>query len=780
MSAGSPPFSFMKVWLMRPTCHSIITPTNINKVSAEREMEGVGKQSFERWKELLNTWDLRVIILFSLFFQTFLIFFAPLRKRTGSGFIIIPIWLAYLLADLTANFALGLISRRQGDTSGPFSRPELVAFWVPFLLLHLGGPDTITGFALEDNELWLRHLLQLLVLCGTAAYVFILTLSFKNQLWIPTLLVLVAGLIKYIERTRSLNLASWRRLREPDPGPYYAELMDIYFPKKEANVPVRIELIPEAIRSSPQPIDEDRAMPLEDLDVVIHAYDFFQTFKGFLVDLRFSSGQLNKSRTFFLGRTARDAFKVVEAELNFIYEILYTKVRVLRGKYGYLLRFVSFISIVVALVLFCLIDKHKQGFHKFDVGITFTLLLGAIALDIIAFLMLLLSDRTAVALTNSDNQSVVFRMLKKSLNFNRKRWPEDSPTQHCTCSFGWFKQIMRRRWSESIPQYNYIDYCLHPRLRIWEKLIGFFGLTNMLDGLQYAKTVEFTNDLRELVFEELKMKSKMAYNLESAKEIYLARGDWVLRHEDCTDLLPWIIEVDFDESLHLWHIATDLCFHSCNVSMDANAEDGDSKNKDFRGLSKLLSDYMAYLLNMESTVMTPVEDIGKIRFKDTSDQVLDTLADAKKFFSGRKIGKVKEDKKCCLNIFSVQKCCCKGRTGPDQLHEQACKSILLVNTEVKPPSVRGDRSKSVLFDACVLAKELEKLEERKKWVIISKVWVEMLSYAARRCRATTHAAQLSKGGQLITLVWLLMSHLGLEDQSQAHEAHGREKLIVGS
>ncbi|THF95976.1 hypothetical protein TEA_009379 [Camellia sinensis var. sinensis] len=257
------------------------------------------------------------------------------------------------------------------------------------------------------------------------------------------------------------------------------------------------------------------------------------------------------------------------------------------------------------------------------------------------------------------------------------------------------------------------------------------------------------------------MKSMMAYNLESAKEIYLARGDWVLRHGDCTDLLPWINYVDFDESFLLWHIATDLCFHPCNVSMDANTEDGDSKNKDFRGLSKLLSDYMAYLLNMESTIITPVEDIGKIRFKDTSDQVLDTLAEAKRFFRGRRIGKVKEDKKYCLNIFSVEKCRCKGRTGPDQLHEQACKSILLVDTEMKPCYVGGDRSKSVLFDACALAKKLEKLEERKKWVIISKVWVEMLSYAAYRRRATTHAAQLSKGGQLITLVWLLMSHLGL-------------------
>ncbi|KAI5012756.1 hypothetical protein ZWY2020_025022 [Hordeum vulgare] len=42
------------------------------------------------------------------------------------------------------------------------SSPIIFAFWTPFLLLHLGGPDTITAYSLEDNELWLRHLIGLL------------------------------------------------------------------------------------------------------------------------------------------------------------------------------------------------------------------------------------------------------------------------------------------------------------------------------------------------------------------------------------------------------------------------------------------------------------------------------------------------------------------------------------------------------------------------------------------------------------------------------------------
>jgi hypothetical protein len=105
--------------------------------------------------------------------------------------------------------------------------------------------------------------------------------------------------------------------------------------------------------------------------------------------------------------------------------------------------------------------------------------------------------------------------------------------------------------------------------------------------------------------------------------------------------------------------------------------------------------------------------------------------------------------------------------------------ILAVNTDVRPVDLKGDRSKSVLFDACILAKELKKLDGQKRWKLMSEVWVELLSYAASHCRANSHAAQLSKGGELITFVWLLMAHFGIGDQFQINEGHARAKLIVG-
>ena len=61
--------------------------------------------------------------------------------------------------------------------SSDLSRSEsiqLTAFWAPFLLSHLGGPDTITAYAMEDNELWLRHLLALGVQTGVALYIFLI------------------------------------------------------------------------------------------------------------------------------------------------------------------------------------------------------------------------------------------------------------------------------------------------------------------------------------------------------------------------------------------------------------------------------------------------------------------------------------------------------------------------------------------------------------------------------------------------------------------------------
>ncbi|KAH7857530.1 hypothetical protein Vadar_013683 [Vaccinium darrowii] len=665
-----------------------------------------------------DTWNLRAVILFSLFLQTFLFFSAPLRKRTTNSLVIIPIWLAYNLADATAIFGMGLIFKPCGNALGPYANPELVAFWAPFLLLHLGGPDTITAFALEDNELWMRHLLQLFVQLASSAYVFILTLSSNNKLWLPTLLVFISALIKSIERTRSLYLSSWRRfrdsmIRKPDPGPNYHNIKDEYS-NQESGLPSRLEIV-EAPNPEPSAGGNNELLPDVNAGpnpyLLEAVYHHFETVKGLIADLKISSSERDKSRSFFLKLTPKQAFVCVETELNFLYDILFTKTAVLSGYHTFIpIRFTSSMSCFAAFLLFHLMDpKHKFLHHNIDVEITYALLLGTIVHDVIAFFVIHTSDWGLVHWRLIKVKNTLDSIPSVDQITRTKRFFVVLPRAILylfffillaiclvigfivkVVLFMWIIPIMNRRWSGCIAQYNLIFYCLHPRSKKWDMLIGNLGLTNILDGRKYVKTKRFNEVLRDFIFEELKIKSMEADAIEIAEEFCSAKGDWVLGREGgCDNLLPYTLHADYDNILLLWHIATELCY---------NTEDNNSENDKFREISKVLSDYMSYLLIMEPSMMSAIAGTAQIRFRDT-------CAEAKLFFQDTGVLDKEEDM------------------------IQACNSILDVHTVVNPSTVKGNKSKTVLFDACILAKELKKLDNNK-WKILSRVWVELLSYAA--------------------------------------------------
>ncbi|GAY32673.1 hypothetical protein CUMW_003570 [Citrus unshiu] len=175
---------------------------------------------FDSAKNLWQAWNIRAIILLSLSMQTILILLGPLRNRTSNTLITILIWSAYLLADWSPKFGVGLITESKrsaggGDGGGSGSvNNQFVALWAQFLLLHLGGSDTITAFSLEDNQLWIRQLFGVAVQAVAAGYIFFQTLPGGNQLVIPVVFVFIAGVIKCFERIRAAYLASEKVVRK--------------------------------------------------------------------------------------------------------------------------------------------------------------------------------------------------------------------------------------------------------------------------------------------------------------------------------------------------------------------------------------------------------------------------------------------------------------------------------------------------------------------------------------------------------------------------------------
>ncbi|PKI58523.1 hypothetical protein CRG98_021084 [Punica granatum] len=254
---------------------------------------------FENVKKSWDELNVRGFLILSLSLQIFLVVFSPFRKKTANTWMSFLIWSAYLIVDWAAAFAVGLIFNSQGENNSAFADAgSLSAFWAPFQLLHLG------------------------VQLSAAVYIFLRALP-KDRLLVPTIVMFIAGVIKYLERTRALHLARLDRFKEsvllePDMYP---------LPPTRREVAIDIDGIAEEA--------------LGEKVLLWNSYCYFEVFKGLIVDQSFTLGE----------------------------------------------------SIVIcALTLFVRVDKH--GFHHVDVLITYMLLFGAVALDVMSLLMLIFSEWT--------------------------------------------------------------------------------------------------------------------------------------------------------------------------------------------------------------------------------------------------------------------------------------------------------------------------------------------------------------------------------------------------
>ncbi|RYQ88756.1 hypothetical protein Ahy_B09g095760 [Arachis hypogaea] len=640
--------------------------------------------------------------------------------------------------DWLATISLGVISSKVTEQNSDSVAPKQVvmALWAPLLLLHLGGPDTITAYSMEDNQLWPRKLITFGFQVMVAIYILIRAWTPNTDLNVLAIPILIAGIVKIGERIWGLRSASNQRFKEslfpePDPGPNYARYMESYMAASREGFSVNVESLIESpyVGDQTHAAAEGNIIPLPETDtfggtqVVTTADKFLKTFKRLFADLILTVHDVLESRLSLQNAKSEQVFEVMEVELGFMYDLFYTKAKLVYSSIGVFFRFLTLSCSVSVLCAFYVMEKSP--YPKAELIITYVLLYGSVFLELYSIFSLFFSDWTKLLLSKHKNRvaSLLISAVSK-LQFGENN-----------------------KWSGRIGQFNLISFCLkakRERCGVLYKISRHKfclkcrnAFKNGVAKCCVAQMIQ-DDDLKNIIFQHLRTKIELVAKeikdeMKVANEIKKFcnhRGGQVLQTLDDDDV-RWSVEKEFDKSVLLWHIATELCYIS---------DTGDLTGKpNYKKASKLLSDYMLHLLVM-SPFMLP-NGIGEIRFQDT-------CAEAIEFFKERR------------SIQNMNK---------------ACKKLLKICKESKkvPPSqVKGDKSKSLFFEGCMLATLIRELKEKKDWrenqmwKVISEVWVEMLAYAACHCNGIHHAQQLRRGGELLTHVWLLMAHLGMTDQFQ--------------
>ncbi|KAK1577278.1 hypothetical protein Q3G72_020378 [Acer saccharum] len=761
------------------------------------------------WQKLWNLWEIRSLVLLSLSLQIILIVFGSRRKINNShswiGILLkVIVWCAYISADWVATFALSVMARNKADCGQVSSKAtvSLQAFWAPFLLLHLGGPDTITAYSLEDNELWSRNLVRLIVEVAVAFYVF----WSSNVLTLLSIPVFITGIVKYGERTWVLWSSSSKRFKDSvgsssDPDPCF----DFFDKEAHSDCPMLKEGTKEKDRN------------------LVQAY---YSYKRLLY--LFANQIIDESRYYnyeiINEKSAEDAFKLVAIELGLIYDVLYTKAAIVYSRIGISLHCICFVSSVSTLVIFSIIiDMHS--YSLIDITITYLLLAGAVLLEIYAFMVLSSSDWTRLWLIKF--QVAKHRQISETLV---DKFGKFSSCLH-SCS------TSKKRWSESMGQYNLTRSVSKEKQRTYLGLEKLSCTSKLLENYQYLTWKNVDIGLQERIFKYLQ---NIAYELPQKEvdsfrqlrdERLSKKGECALNHYGFGHLL---VGNEFDQRIIIWHIVTDMCYK-------------DEANKLYHNckISKWLSDYMLYLLLFRPSMLP--KGIGEIRYDHTyvDAEGADNLPPSKHGYRA-KHGITSNN--CHFSLFQKAKTChsllveqaqglfyqaqdeqaqvlfkqARGLLKQAQgeqaegLFKQAKglfkQAFILLNKarseeaqglfnreqfeQAEGEEAQGLFNREQFDQAEGLHKQAQGLFKQAKvlfkqahgeqaqgllapdeiscighgtswkigWDMISEVWLEMLAYAAQNCDWKEHAQHLRKGGELLTHVSVLMVNFRLNKQ----------------
>ncbi|KAL6654706.1 hypothetical protein ACP70R_008171 [Stipagrostis hirtigluma subsp. patula] len=688
---------------------------------------------------LLNEWEIQCLILVSFALQVFLFLGAGVRRRSTSRVVGVLIWLAYLSADSVAIFVLGHLAVHAGGPSH-----QLVFLWAPFVLLHLGGQDTVTAFSMQDNELWRRHLLTFAQQLALAVYDVSKSPWPDRRLLAAVLLMFLSGCVKYAERTACLAAARPARLMADFLGGFkdrVSSIREMQTIARDGGLGSSRYLTSRAFTD----FSLNPAMDVMSTDLLPN-YDWSVSRDIFSV-LFSKISRLDRSgqEEYF-----RQTYRFAEARLFVCYQRLYTKALFRLSPLGAALHLVTFLSTCAAAVLFHSAmsggGARRRAYSSADVAVTYVLLAGAVALEVSSFLLSMFTRHDLFShpvlrcscFRHRPIIKLVFCLTCGNCAALLRRWRRP------------------RHWSETLAQYSLIGRSAQRASAGWP-LVPRCVARRLTAA---TKPVPVTDGLKLFIIGKLLDADTMAAAESdfTGSRGELALGKWMGNLEvpaaAAGTLRASLRDVDFPTSVLLWHIATDVCFFKAAAAAD----------EEKKIISRQLSNYIMYLVFKCGVLRTSGAQFLLIKARDEALRVINAGEDQRR----RGGGGPEEGKKKGLRRRRLHEEEAMERLLRAGLLERGAQEVAAADAAAPLNSSAIEvLSDAVLPRAFKVAAALDSVRRRPGdqaaaglWDLIAAVWLEMLYYVGPRCGAAFHRQHLSTGGELVTHVLVLMYIVG--------------------
>ncbi|GMY21792.1 hypothetical protein FCV25MIE_17033 [Fagus crenata] len=652
----------------------------------------------------------------------FLVVLGSHRRRNSNVVLKQFIWVAYVSCTYLIGYTIGLMQAASFHN-------ELFAFWGAFLLTFFGSADCITAYSPEDNENRKRTEEK-----GAA-------LKSASRDGLKRSTRPIADFMTYEHTLRNNDgveaktmkgynyLLVGEKIPEVCPPDYNKMTLDTT-PRDVITIDKIWQCKGDLLGSG------DRDGRLKDICLSFAMYRILLCrFAGY--SLFESPESKEKCKQLVLdGLILKEGgdgevdhervFKVIEDELRFVYDSLYTKYPIIFAR-GLFLRSIQFISVIFGCWIMVNIFKD----YRAPSGHLKLVTVGGRDIDILV---------TGIGIA-----IIIFVEFVQYLVFNCSAWAKvkwvciyvQNPSWHTNgcrekfiqfaCSGKWYKWFKWfNPWERKLRQYSLLHSFNHnPCILLYNSWTSNY-IDKHRKGQKESKRIKLPEEVKEAVILSLRNNG-----------LHLSNGEVSLRQNGVANL-SWACKLESPTHvIMVFHIVTNL--------FEINDIQSTTRERRHFIVATTLSKYCAYLVAFAPRLVTHHADFPEVIF----DQV------------------VNEARHFLRNCNSPE----EKLTRMKELYASRDQEEII--------------SKGSIFRrAAILVNNLE--EDPKIWKILADFWAEMMLFVTPSNDVKAHAEHLAVGGEFVTHLWALLTHAGIlnqdsiqdvlpqESSTQDASAHSRE------